>query len=275
MATVWYYAANNRQVGPVSEAELDALAASGGIGMDTLVWSEGMANWSAYGAVRPHAAAPERLAAPPLAPTTWGSAAAPATAPDEPRGAMRFCTECGRQTPERELVTFGDRVVCANCKPAFTHGLRERGLSAGQYVYAGFWIRFLARVIDGFLVNIVVFPLMFMVMGASMFGDPNAAVASGAFLALQVVMMFFGLAVQAAYEVFFLTRYAATPGKMVVGKKVVAVNGATLTAGRAFARYLATILSSFTLMIGYIIAAFDDEKRALHDRICDTRVVAK
>jgi len=26
-------------------------------------------------------------------------------------------------------------------------------------------------------------------------------------------------------------------------------------------------------MAGYIMAALDDEKRALHDRICDTRVV--
>jgi uncharacterized RDD family membrane protein YckC len=274
MATVWFYAADNRQVGPVSEAELDALAASGTIRKDTLVWTEGMANWSAYGTVRPDAAPPVSPAPPRLTPATSGSAAAPATAPEQPQGPMRFCTECGRPTPERELATFGDRVVCANCKPAFAHALRERGLSSGQYVYAGFWIRFLARVIDGFIVNIVVFPVMFMVFGAAIFADSNAA-ATGAFLALQFVMMFFGFAVQAIYEVFFLTRYAATPGKMVVGKKVVAVNGATLTAGRAFGRYLATILSSFTLMIGYIMAAFDEEKRALHDRICDTRVVAK
>jgi uncharacterized RDD family membrane protein YckC len=27
------------------------------------------------------------------------------------------------------------------------------------------------------------------------------------------------------------------------------------------------------LFIGYLMAAFDDQKRALHDRICDTRVV--
>jgi hypothetical protein len=33
------------------------------------------------------------------------------------------------------------------------------------------------------------------------------------------------------------------------------------------------LLSSLTLAIGYIMAAFDDEKRSLHDRICDTRVI--
>src|SRR5688500_12134441 len=101
MATVWFYAADNRQVGPVSEAELDALAASGAIRKDTLVWTEGMANWSPYGTVRPDAAPPTVPAPPPLTPTS-ASAAAPATAPEQPQTAMRFCTECGRPTPERE-----------------------------------------------------------------------------------------------------------------------------------------------------------------------------
>jgi uncharacterized RDD family membrane protein YckC len=32
-------------------------------------------------------------------------------------------------------------------------------------------------------------------------------------------------------------------------------------------------ISAFILMIGYIMAAFDSEKRALHDRICETRVI--
>ena len=29
------------------------------------------------------------------------------------------------------------------------------------------------------------------------------------------------------------------------------------------------------LCIGYLMLAFDEEKRSLHDRICDTRVVYK
>ena len=35
------------------------------------------------------------------------------------------------------------------------------------------------------------------------------------------------------------------------------------------------IVSGIILLIGYIIAGFDDEKRALHDRVCDTRVIYK
>ena len=42
-----------------------------------------------------------------------------------------------------------------------------------------------------------------------------------------------------------------------------------LAAGRYFAKYL----SAMIFMIGFIIAGFDREKRALHDHICGTRVV--
>jgi uncharacterized RDD family membrane protein YckC len=40
-------------------------------------------------------------------------------------------------------------------------------------------------------------------------------------------------------------------------------------------RYFSEMLSGMIMMIGYIMAGFDDEKRALHDRICNTRVVFK
>jgi uncharacterized membrane protein len=42
----WYYAANNEQKGPVNESELKADLASGKITDDTLVWKDGMDNWT-------------------------------------------------------------------------------------------------------------------------------------------------------------------------------------------------------------------------------------
>jgi uncharacterized membrane protein len=42
----WYYAENNEQRGPVLESELKGLLA-GKLPADTLVWKEGMANWTA------------------------------------------------------------------------------------------------------------------------------------------------------------------------------------------------------------------------------------
>jgi uncharacterized RDD family membrane protein YckC len=60
---------------------------------------------------------------------------------------------------------------------------------------------------------------------------------------------------------------------MVCGLKVVRSGGEKVSYGRAFGRYWATFVSGMILAIGYIMAAFDSQKRALHDRICDTRVI--
>jgi uncharacterized RDD family membrane protein YckC len=75
------------------------------------------------------------------------------------------------------------------------------------------------------------------------------------------------------YSWFFLKRYAATPGKMALGIKIVRSDGSPLSTGRILGRYFSEMLSTMILMIGYIMAGFDDERRALHDRICDTRVI--
>lgn len=40
-------------------------------------------------------------------------------------------------------------------------------------------------------------------------------------------------------------------------------------------RYFATFVSTLTLMIGYLMAAFTERKQALHDLMCDTVVVDK
>ena len=82
-----------------------------------------------------------------------------------------------------------------------------------------------------------------------------------------------GIALGSCYEAFFVNKMGATPGKMALGLKVVRPDGRPVDLGRAFGRYFAKMLSGLILFIGYIIAGFDSEKRALHDMICDTRVV--
>jgi uncharacterized RDD family membrane protein YckC len=76
-----------------------------------------------------------------------------------------------------------------------------------------------------------------------------------------------------AYACFFILRWDATPGKMALGLKLVRSDGERLSAGRIIGRYFSEWLSAIILCIGYIMVAFDEEKRALHDRICDTRVI--
>ena len=62
---------------------------------------------------------------------------------------------------------------------------------------------------------------------------------------------------------------------MACGLRVIVSDGSKVSYWRAFGRYWAKILSGLILAIGYIMAGFDSEKRALHDHICNTRVIRK
>ena len=92
-------------------------------------------------------------------------------------------------------------------------------------------------------------------------------------LGLTVVLMAIQLGTGISYETILIGKYGATLGKMACKIYVVTAEGGRVSYLRAYGRYFARILSAFTLLIGFIMAAFDPEKRTLHDRICNTRVV--
>jgi uncharacterized RDD family membrane protein YckC len=195
----------------------------------------------------------------------------------------RFCSECGRPTPPEELARFGDHLVCPFCKEAYIQKLREGVPPAtGAFHFGGFWIRFVAALLDGIILGIAVGAanlLLFGSLAPNMFRvrpdtTPEEALAVlGPMLSALGLGMLVNLVFGCTYETFFISRLGATPGKMALGLKVVRPGGGPISVGRAAGRYFAKILSSMILLIGYIIAAFDSEKRALHDMICDTRVI--
>lgn len=148
--------------------------------------------------------------------------------------------------------------------------------------YGGFWIRVVAAIIDACIVSAasaVVQAPFGMAMGGMAIpfaGRPDPEQFATAFPAMFAMIGFawaLGLAVDAAYHIYFVAARGATLGKMVLGMKVVRVDGQPITAALAAGRWFASWVSALTLCIGYIIAGFDRQKRTLHDHICDTRVV--
>jgi uncharacterized RDD family membrane protein YckC len=255
----WFYAENGQQKGPLEEAALDQLVAAGLVRDDTLVWREGMTEWQAHSAVRG-----ARPAAPPLAAPVVGSDA----------GEIRYCAECGRPYPASQLVAIGPAAICGTCKPVYLQRLREGGAKpVGAMRYAGFWVRFAARLIDGILLN-VAFLIVRIPLGLGSLGNLNRnPAAAAAIIGASVFVALLSVVAAACYEIFFVSTRGATPGKMIFGLKIVRSDGSPLPISASTGRYFAQWLSGITLMIGYIIAGFDDQKRALHDRICDTRVI--
>ncbi len=69
--------------------------------------------------------------------------------------------------------------------------------------------------------------------------------------------------------------WQATLGKKTLGLAVVNADGTQLTFGRASVRYVAKIVSGITLCIGYMMAGWTPQKRALHDMIAETLVVKR
>jgi uncharacterized RDD family membrane protein YckC len=258
----WYYADAGSRAGPVDDAGFEALQASGKIRPETLVWKAGMADWQPLGAIAP------------TLPANGGSV---------PTGT--FCTQCGRHFPASDLLTHGAARVCANCKDVFFQRLREQGPTAtlqfGTRRYGGFWMRFLARIIDGLILTVIFTPLSFVIVafaGRSIVPRPGSTPDLSQLGPLLAIMLGFSaieVVLMAIYEAWFVSNRYATPGKLVLGFQIVRPNGDKLSFARAMGRFILYYFGSLIFGIGSIIAAFDDEKRALHDRICDTRVVYK
>jgi uncharacterized RDD family membrane protein YckC len=182
---------------------------------------------------------------------------------------LTTCEECNLPVPVDRVIRHRNISVCIKCKSAFMQKLAEGArINFGELRYAGFWIRFAASLIDGFVQAPLGIALQF-ALGL----DIDPTVNLGVYLATLAVLQLLSFIINILYEGLMVGRYGATVGKMACGIKIVMPDGNKPSYPRSFARFLAKLLSFFTAYIGYIIAAFDKEKRGLHDMICNTRVV--
>ena len=125
---------------------------------------------------------------------------------------------------------------------------------------AGFWIRTGALLID--VVCVMAAEVAFGFFMGALAEDRLAAAASRAFRFLA----------SPCYFVFMHWARGQTLGKMAFHIRVVSRDGGPLSFGQAALRHLGSWLSAAILGIGYLVAAFRADKRALHDLIAGTRV---
>jgi len=157
-----------------------------------------------------------------------------------------------------------------------------------QWRYAGFWIRFLAHLVDGFIltiaIGIILVPMMFAfgIWGAAMestqYDDYGRFEETLGPLIVLVYMLIIGIGIAGQWLYFAMfesSSQQATPGKMLVGIRVVDARGARLNVAGTTGRTLGKVLSGMFCNIGYIIAAFTERKQALHDLLANTYVVEK
>jgi uncharacterized RDD family membrane protein YckC len=131
--------------------------------------------------------------------------------------------------------------------------------------YAGFWVRFVATLIDSILLGLISGVLSFAL---------SFSLAEGANEIISLLANIIGLVISIGYYVVYQQKNGQTIGKKVMNIKVVDYNGKTPTMFSFFLReIIGKTISGLILFIGYFMVIWDKRKQALHDKIAGTFVV--
>lgn len=322
MANWFYTDALAAQQGPVDGATLLELNRSGKVRAKSLVWREGMAEWTPFREI---------------AQGLFAAQAGTEVGEEVPPVEIGVCAHSGQVYPLREMLPYGAALVGPEHKEDFVGRLMEgaaveiEDATERRLEYVGFWWRALSSLLDHMIKMIPSGLCMapYYVIDATDGLQPGSGSGSlrDATGMTGLTVLAYGLGVLAslglsiAYDTWMVGRYQATLGKMIIGAKVVNPDGSRLSYKRAFVRWLVKkplihllvwgpAVVGFALVVGlsvgassleggatmvlamaaglvafaallalcsgvYWMAAFDPEKRALHDRIAATRVVRK
>jgi uncharacterized RDD family membrane protein YckC len=200
-----------------------------------------------------------------------------------------FCSRCGKPLADGAAFcpSCGAAVLAAGATPAgAAAGAPADGSSmtaepaasaiAATPRYAGFWRRFWAFIIDGFVIGIVMMPF-----GLGLWGTiaalgaarrDSAETLAGIIAASMMVWMLRVLASWLYGALFESSAWQATPGKKLFGLRVTDLEGRRISFLRATGRAFGKWLSGLILCIGFIMVAFTEKKQGLHDLLAGTVV---
>jgi len=170
-----------------------------------------------------------------------------------------FCSQCGAENAD-------SAEVCAQCGRSLT-AVAPVAAAAGPSVFASFWIRVGATLIDQ--VIIIGSMLLLGLITALSALMPPLMILLGILI---WIASFVGPWLYAA--LFESSAMQATPGKKAIGLKVTDLQGNRISFGRATGRHFAEIITGLTLFVGYVMVAFTQKRQSLHDMIAGTVVVA-
>ena len=159
--------------------------------------------------------------------------------------------------------------------------------------YAGFWTRFVAIMIDGFILGL---PMALAMIYAPLYKTitriPILGFEEGSqnyhffthflldkflpnYFRYMIIITFLFFIISILYfGILTSTKMQGTVGKLLLGIKVVGQDGNRISFGRAIGRYFASMVSYF-MYLGYILAAFNEKKQTLHDYMANTFVVKR
>jgi len=201
-----------------------------------------------------------------------------------------FCSNCGQAFAVAAAVARAPMMSSSVAAP-LVGGMAGVPAYAGyaavpRVEYAGFWLRFLAFLIDNAVMGIgfvlILIPLIFLTGLGGFISEihPDEDMNDVG------IFMLIGLLFLAATVSLLLTwlyhalmessEWQATLGKRVLGLVVTDMAGRRVSFGRATGRHFAKIITNMVpAFIGYIIAGFTERKQALHDMIAGCLVLRR
>jgi uncharacterized RDD family membrane protein YckC len=197
-----------------------------------------------------------------------------------------YCSKCGSTISEG--ATFCSQ--CGQSQAAYAAPLAVAVGSAQLAVrpaYAGFWLRFLAYIVDAIILGACCGPIlvgiaMAMGVGSGLRSFPRGddqlawipAMFGFSFLAICfLVGLLGGWLYHALLE---SSEWQATAGKRVLGLAVTDLAGRRISFARASGRHFGKIITSLIpLGIGYILAGITEKKQAIHDMLAGSLVLRK
>jgi uncharacterized RDD family membrane protein YckC len=170
------------------------------------------------------------------------------------------CPVCEQQTPTRqgdEAVLSVNTGVPLRAPPVAPPHERVAMIATAN-LFAGFWRRVAAALIDSFIF-IAIGAVFVLVTGVEPVGRIARLVSMVAF------WQYFALMESSSRQ--------ATIGKLALRIQVTDTNGGRIGYGRATGRHFAKLLSSITLLVGYMMAGFTRRRQCLHDMVAGTLVI--
>ncbi|MGO1073442.1 RDD family protein [Lysobacter sp. CA199] len=309
--TQWYYSDSERnRHGPLEGAGMVERHRNGELTADTLVWRDGLSQWRPWrelagelladSGFTPAAAAPaveaigtraaaaidaavtriEDRADPRAAPTEVPTVRAPAS---DAASAPAATSAAEGPAPPAQGVAAPAQSITATASDS-PYAAPRAGVAENtdvvhgfEVVAAGFWKRLAAYMIDSTLITFTYYgistALFVAVFALGMFGEIGKNPGVLGALMMGVVPLIYGLISVCYYVGFESSSMQSTLGKLAVGIKVADAQGRRLTRLRALGRWAASLLSYLSLGVGFLLVAFTDRKRGLHDIVAKTEVV--
>lgn len=153
--------------------------------------------------------------------------------------------------------------------------------------FAGFWIRFWANLIDGFILMLPMFVVNSIVyqqvVGMSKMDYEIMMIEKNSHDMFYVYTEPFEIMVWTMpisfilgllfYSMLTASKWQGTVGKRILGLKVVDLEGNRIGFARSLGRYFAYIPSGLIFYLGYVMVGVTEKKQGLHDMMAKTYVI--